>query len=146
MESKGFTEARRCACGNVRRATRALTQFYDHYLQPSGLRVTQLSLLLNIAWKEKTTAGELADILIMDQTTVTRNLASLKKHGYISIGRETTDARKKIVAITPEGRAALAAAMPLWEKAQACIVGGLGQGRYREFLKTLAEISALSRG
>jgi MarR family transcriptional regulator, organic hydroperoxide resistance regulator len=145
MDSPGFAKARRCACGNVRRTNRALTQFYDQHLKPSGLRATQFSLLLNISLHHGIMAGELGEILIMDQTTVTRNLEALRKLGYIDMARETSDARKKHITVTSKGAAVMNGAMPLWEGAQAVIEAGLGNDRFREFLKTLAQISELSK-
>lgn len=145
MEQAVLAGARRCVCGNIRRATRALTQFYDSHLKPSGLRVTQFSLLLNISLSSGTTVGELAELLLMDQTTVTRDVAALKKAGYIQIEKNDSDARKKSLSITREGDEALARAMPLWEAAQGHIETGMGRERLRELLKTLAEISSLTR-
>ena len=83
MERSAFSKGRRCACGNVRLASRAITQFYDRCLRPSGLRSTQFSLLLNIFLHDNISVGELADLLVMDQTTVSRNLEGLKEKQYI---------------------------------------------------------------
>ncbi|MDR3589100.1 MAG: MarR family winged helix-turn-helix transcriptional regulator [Negativicutes bacterium] len=145
MERAVLAGARRCACGNVRRTTRALTQFYDQQLKSSGLRVTQFSLLLNISLHEGITVGELARLLLMDQTTVTRDLTALKKAGYIEATRQDRDTRKKNLILSPAGSEVLAAAMPLWEKAQACVEDGLGRERYRELLRMLSEVAALTR-
>ena len=145
MERAVLARARRCACGNIRMTTRALTQFYDQRLKPGGLRVTQFSLLLNISLHEGITVGELAELLLMDQTTVTRDLAALKKAGYIETISQDRDTRRKNLIISRKGSEALAVAMPLWENAQARIEEGLGRERYREWLKILSEIASLTR-
>lgn len=145
METAAFAKARRCACGNIRRATRALTHFYDSQLRPSGLTAAQFSLLVNISLRESVTVGQLADLLLMDQTTVTRTTDHLRRAGYIIAARQHGDARKKHLTLTAAGRAALTAAMPLWEEAQARIEAGVGEERYRDLLKTLAHISALTK-
>jgi DNA-binding MarR family transcriptional regulator len=145
MERAVLARARRCACGNVRMTGRALTQFYDQQLKLSGLRVTQFSLLLNISLHEGISVSELAKLLLMDQTTVTRNLEALNQSGYIAITKQDRDARKKSLAISPKGTAALTAAMPLWENAQNRIETGLGPERYRELLKILSKVSSLTR-
>jgi DNA-binding MarR family transcriptional regulator len=145
MAALDYAHARRCACGNIRRTTRALTQLYDGYLLKCGLRVTQFSLLLNISLQAGLTVGELADRLIMDQTTVSRNLETLKRFGYVELTREGRDGRKRVLAITAAGAAKLAEAMPLWEEAQGRIESGLGADRLRELLKLLAMVSELSK-
>src|SRR5206468_2112465 len=116
---------RLCAAGNLRRTTRALTQLYDDMLQPSGLRITQFSLLVNIGRIEQATIGQLAELLIIDRTTLTRNLRVLEKDGLL----ETVDGgdqRTHTVRLTVKGERALAKALPLWEQAQARIVSGVG--------------------
>jgi DNA-binding MarR family transcriptional regulator len=134
---------RRCACGNLRRTTRAITQFYDQLLQPSGLRSTQFSLLLNISLHGNISVGELGAILLMDQTTVTRNIEVLRKQGYINITKEDDDARKKSITITENGAKKHVEAKPLWEKAQSRIEQGLGSERYRDFLEMLKDVAQL---
>lgn len=146
MECSDFSTARRCACGNVRRTTRALTQFYDDYMKPSGLRSNQFSILLNVHLNAGITVGGLAELLLMDQTTVTRNMAVLLKAGYIKMEKAGGDARKREFYISPAGLEKLKEAMPLWEMAQAHIVEKLGGDRFRDFLKTLSEISFITKG
>ncbi len=48
-DSETLAEAGRvCACFNFRKASRAVTQFFDVALQPSGLRSTQFVILVRI--------------------------------------------------------------------------------------------------
>ncbi|MHC1745888.1 MAG: MarR family winged helix-turn-helix transcriptional regulator [Negativicutes bacterium] len=143
MSCSDLSGVRRCACGNLRRTTRTITQFYDQFLQTSGLRSPQFSLLLNIALNENVSVGELGAILLMDQTTVTRNIEMLRKSGYVTIIKDPADARRKTISITESGADKLAEAMPLWDQAQSQIEKGLGPERYRDFLKTLKDITQL---
>ncbi len=132
-----------CACGNLRKTTRIITQFYDQHLQPTGLRSTQCSLLMHILAHENISVSELAANLLMDQTTVTRNLEILRKNGYIAVVKETEDARRKAIAITELGREKLGEALPFLEQAQAQIEQGLGAERFQEFLNTLLAIQQM---
>ncbi len=77
--------AETCACLNVRKAARAVTQLYDEVLQPSGLRATQFNLLVAIALAGEAPVTRLADALVMDRTTLTRNLKPLESQGLITI-------------------------------------------------------------
>ena len=110
-----------CTCFKLRSLARRVTQLYDHEMAPSGLKVTQYSLLahaLRGADGPAPTVSELADAMFTDRTTLTRNLRPLSEAGYIEVG-PGADARSKAVRVTAAGAAAFRAARPLWKAAQA---------------------------
>src|SRR6478752_7181852 len=106
-----------CACGRLRRATRALTQLYDDLMAPAGLRVTQFSLLRTLAREGPMRINALAAAQLLDRTALSRNLDPLVELGHVAIVRGQ-DARAREVAITRAGSAALRAAEPHWTRAQ----------------------------
>ena len=61
-----------CTCMRLRKASRRMSQFYDAALAPAGLRSTQFSMLAEIERRAQKppTIGELADVLVMDQSTI----------------------------------------------------------------------------
>ena len=120
------TASRVCACMSLRQATRAVTQFYDQTMQESELRVTQLALVRTLASLGPVSIGALAEKLVMDRTTLTRNLKPLLDKGFIAV-REGRDRRSREVELSERGRKALARAMPLWAEAQARFVEALGE-------------------
>jgi len=132
-----------CACGNLRKTTRTITQFYDKMLLPTGLRSTQCLLLMDISFNENISVSSLASILLMDQSTVTRNVELLRKGGYIDIKKEDRDCRKKCITITNKGLKTLEVAIPLLKRAQSKIEDGIGKERIEELLKTLKDIEKL---
>ncbi|MCB2293399.1 MarR family winged helix-turn-helix transcriptional regulator [Clostridium algoriphilum] len=132
-----------CTCGDLRKTTRTITQFYDKMLQPTGLRSTQCSLLLDIFFNENISVSNLGNILLMDQSTVTRNVELLRKSGYIDIKKEELDCRKKCISITHKGLKKLEEATPILKKAQSKIENGIGKERIEELLKTLKDIERL---
>ena len=125
-----------CTCFNLRKATRVVTQFFDQALQPSGLLVTQFTILVAIALSTPRTVNALAQSLAMDRTTLTRNLKPLEREGLIQI-QPGQDQRTRVISLTAQGQATLAAAFPLWEHAQADIVEKLGQTRWLTLLTHL---------
>ncbi len=135
---------RSCACYNLRRATRAVTRLYDDFLRPSGLRTTQVSLLMSAKLRGPVTLSKLASLTVTERTTLTRNLTVLEKKGFIRID-QGSDRRERQVALTGLGEEALLVVVPLWEKAQAHIEKGLGQDRLGGLLKNLSEIVLLAR-
>jgi DNA-binding MarR family transcriptional regulator len=125
-----------CACFNFRKASRAVTSFFDAKLQPSGLRSTQLVILIAVALSEAAALAQLARLLVMERSTLTRNLRPLEKQGLLRVV-SGSDRRTRLVELTPEGRSALAGALPLWEEAQGRFVHQLGTDRWNSLLSNL---------
>jgi DNA-binding MarR family transcriptional regulator len=113
---------------NLRQATRAVTAQFDAHLQPTGLRATQLNLLMAVETGAATTITDLAEILAMDRTTMTRNLKLLRDRGLVEPHR---------IALTVEGRRSAAIALPLWEQVQARFVASLGIQRWESLIDEL---------
>ena len=131
-----------CACFNSRKAARAVTRFYDRMLAPSGLKATQLTMLGAISISGTARMSELASLLALDKTTLTRNLRRLQADGLIAI-TTGADRRARVVELTHTGTDALERALPLWREAQRRMVEHMGQERWRRLVTDLAEIDAL---
>jgi DNA-binding MarR family transcriptional regulator len=132
---------RRCACANIRRVDRVITQFYDEILAPSGLSGPQFGLLATLADVGPTTINQLAEAMTIDRTTLTRNLELVIKQRLVQ-SQEGEDRRTRLVLLTKEGEQALRLAWPLWEEAQARIERTFGRERFDELLANLTEIMA----
>jgi DNA-binding MarR family transcriptional regulator len=132
-----------CACFNLRKVTRAVTQLYDEMLRPAGLRVTQFSLLVAVRLAGPVGVTRLAELTVMDRTTLTRNLELLQRQGLIEV-TAGADRRSRIVTLTAQGNAAIAQALPFWKKAQSHVVNSLGQERWAGMLTELGELVALT--
>ena len=74
-----------CACFNLRKASRVVTQHFDEILKPSGLLITQFTILVAIAMAKSGTINELAERLVMDRTTLTRNLKPMEREGWLKV-------------------------------------------------------------
>jgi DNA-binding MarR family transcriptional regulator len=117
--------AQQCTCLNLRRITRRVTQRFDEWLAPAGLRCTQFSLLGMLHAPDAVTVSALAEKLDIDRTTMTRNLQLLTDRHLVSIV-DGPDARSRAVMLTPQGRQTFARALPLWRKAQDEVNARLG--------------------
>ena len=122
-----------CAVMNFRQVARSVTARFDDQLRPVGLRATQLNLLMAIETSTAVTITDLAEILAMDRTTMTRNLMLLRQRKLVD---------SKTIALTAKGRRAAAAALPLWEKAQAEILDSLGKKRWAALLGELEAVKS----
>jgi DNA-binding MarR family transcriptional regulator len=127
----------RCTCFNLRKAARAVTQYYDDGLRPSGLRATQFSLLMVLRAAGPLRLTDLADQAVMDRTTLTRNLRLLERERLVRIAAGA-DARVREVSLTEAAGRRLDAALPLWERAHAEVTGRLGRSRQERLLADLS--------
>ena len=136
--------AKLCMCYNLRKTSRAITQFYDNMLEPSGLAITQFSLLVGLSIAENPTITKMANEMIIDRTTLTRNLSILQNHGLIKITASGNDKREKNIIITNKSKELLAKALPLWEKAQSTVVKKFGKKNCNDMLLDLSKIIKLT--
>src|SRR5256712_8166280 len=114
-----------CVCNTLRMVTRVVTQLYDDCLRPSGLGVTQFSILAAIARLGEASLKQLEDELAIDQTTLTRSLGLLERDGVIERASHP-DGRVKAMRLTAKGRRAFEAAWPMWAQAQGKVLRALG--------------------
>jgi len=118
-----------CLCFRARRVSRVLTRLYDDALRPLGLPATQLTVLNAVAMMSGTDGAamrELADVLAMDPTTLSRTLRPLQRADLLRVSRLDADRRVRVVHLTPKGERLIEAALPLWTQAHERIVAALG--------------------
>lgn len=133
-----------CACFNIRKAARAISQLYDDVLRPSGLRVTQFSILAVTRKLGPVTVTRLAEETVTDRTTLTRNLKLLAQQKLLRI-TPGKDRREREVALTDRGRLALAQAFPLWKDVQSRVANRLGHERFERLLSDLRATVGMAR-
>ena len=92
--------------------------FYDSMLAPTGLRVSQYSILVILREQRDLSVNELAKQMDLDRTTMGKNLRPLQRGGLIRVASHASDRRIRVIELTVKGAAALKAAAPLWRKAQ----------------------------
>jgi DNA-binding MarR family transcriptional regulator len=132
-----------CPLRHLRMATRVATQLYDEVLKPTGLKSTQVTLLVATTLLEPVTVTRLAEVLVMDRTTLTRNLKPLEREGLVRIA-PGDDQRTREVTLTSHGKEMVAQAVPQWEEAQARVVGELGEQWRQDLLESLSALVSLS--
>ncbi len=97
-----------CNCLALRQAARHVSQFYDQFLAPSGLRTTQYSILARLQRRGPMTINALAAELVMDRTTLGRNILPLQRDGLVAVGPGKSDRRRKELRLTDAGAARFA--------------------------------------
>lgn len=143
IDHKAREIASTCACFKLRKASRAVTQHYEAALKPCNLKATQFTLLVAIMLAGPVPIGTLAEELVMDRTTLTRNVELLVKDGLALIV-QGQDRRIKLLECTEKGRTTLAMAMPLWEEAQRTLVERLGKDNWKTLAQKLTAVTSIA--
>ncbi|MEM9725829.1 MAG: MarR family transcriptional regulator [Pseudomonadota bacterium] len=107
----------RCLALRTLSAARAVTRRYDAALRPTGLSITQFTLLVAIESLKPDAITSLAEVLCIERTALSRTLRPLEAKGLVERQEEAVG-RAKPIRVTAPGRRALAAAYPLWREAQ----------------------------
>ncbi|MGH2900937.1 MAG: MarR family winged helix-turn-helix transcriptional regulator [Solirubrobacteraceae bacterium] len=135
-----------CPCNKLRKGARGLTQLYENALAGSGLKITQLPVLIALAIGGDQPVTSLAAVVGLDRTTLTRNLRVLEQRGLVATRESDDDARVRIVSFTLEGSSVLSAALARWHVVQTEIERTFGQQRLQALydeLDALAEVAAV---
>lgn len=106
-----------CTCFRIRGAARRVTQIYSRHLAPTGLKISQFSVLGFIGAKGPISIGRLSELLATDRTTLTRNLRPLLASDLVERAQSGDKRRHELVA-TAAGRALFKRALPLWAQAE----------------------------
>jgi DNA-binding MarR family transcriptional regulator len=132
-----------CTCANLRKAARAVTQFYDRALRPSGLLVTQFTLLQALTLAQGSSQKQLAELLAMDSTTLTRTLGGLRRKGWVRAATGV-DRRQHRLSLTAAGRKEYKRVLPYWQSAQKRLRRALGETGWNRVVKGAVESAGVA--
>jgi DNA-binding MarR family transcriptional regulator len=134
-----------CNCSAARAAARHVTQYYDQFLAPTGLRISQFGILARLKRLGPLTISELAEKMAMDRTTLGRNILPLERDGLVDIAAAASDRRAKEIRLSPAGHERLEAARSGWQKAQAQFETNFGPTRAAELRALLRTVVAMEK-
>jgi DNA-binding MarR family transcriptional regulator len=142
MTGDSRPKAELCNCLALRQAARHVTRFYDRFMAPVGLRTTQFSILARLKRVGPMTINQLAAELVMDRTTLGRNVRPLERKGLVAVVTGSTDRRSKELRLTAAGASRLKAGAECWVQAQAGFEAAFGARRARELRVLLQAVTA----
>jgi DNA-binding MarR family transcriptional regulator len=131
-----------CACYNLRRASRVVTQVFDAHFEELGLKSTQYTVLAALMYESegRPTVTHLANALVLEQSSLSRNLAVLERQGLIRLAAGD-DKRERIVLLTRAGRTALTRGYPVWKAAQRAVAEALAPNELEAQLRSLRRLT-----
>ncbi len=119
--------ARGCIATRVGRLHRLVGRRFDEHLRPLGLSVAQMEILSALTLiAEPVKPSVLADILNMERSTMSRNLAAMEDRGWVTPKETSATGRSMTVVITELGSAILGSSEDAWSDAQAELVEAMG--------------------
>jgi DNA-binding MarR family transcriptional regulator len=132
-----------CITAALRAAARRLTLLYDEVMAPTGLRLTQFSLLAELERRDAfpPTVGELAEIMTMERSALGQTLKPLERDGLIGLTRDEQDGRRRPVRLTAAGREAVVVTRPYWKEAHRRFGGFFGEPEMADLRATLRDIA-----
>lgn len=133
-----------CACANLRRAARLVTQLYSHEMG-GGLEPPQFALLSALARTRAAGQSTLGRVLGLDKTTLSRNLKLLLRNGWIE-SAPSTDRRERGYRLTSEGDRLLAATQPGWQRAQQRLRDVLPPGEWERMQSVFSRVAEAAEG
>ena len=125
----------------VRQAARHVTAFYDRFMAPYGLRSTQFSILSMLRRAGPLSINALAAELVMDRTTMGRNIRPLQRAGLVTAGVGKDDRRSRQLQLTERGLARVNETRKGWTRAQASFEAAFGKARAGELRALLRAVS-----
>jgi DNA-binding MarR family transcriptional regulator len=131
-----------CNCLAIRQAARHVTQFYDQLFAPVGLRATQFAILTRLRRQGPMTINALAVLLVMDRTTLGRNILPLQRDGLIAVIASASDRRRRELRLTDAGLAKHEAALESWSVAQQQFEAVFGTERAATLRRLLRDVVA----
>ncbi|WP_162655807.1 MarR family winged helix-turn-helix transcriptional regulator [Tuwongella immobilis] len=95
---------------------RLLTKLYDDALRPFGLRVSQSNILVALEHHGPIRGIDLARILRLDASTLSRDLERLIAKQWVCASRGS--GRSQYLEVTPLGKSLIEQTAPAWSRAQ----------------------------
>lgn len=131
-----------CNCLAIRQAARQITQLYDRHMAATGLTTSQYSILAKLSRLGPLSINALAAQMVMDRTTTGRAIQPLERDKLVAV-EAGSDARTKLVRLTPAGAKRLKAAAPRWREAQQEFERDYGSDEAAALRTALARVSTI---
>jgi DNA-binding MarR family transcriptional regulator len=144
FESLKLTECLDCVCYEIRKTARFVINYYDAALRDADLKSNQFLILVAVAYLKSPNFTKLADFVGIDQSTLARNLVTVKKQKLVSV-KPGKNRREKLISLTKKGEQKIEKSFPLWKKAHGRLVGGIGAARWSEIQNELHGVVGLTK-
>ncbi len=116
-----------CLNAKLRRLHRLLNGVYQARIRPYGLRGSMLSILFIIGKSPRVLQKDLSERLVLDESTISRDIGRLMKEGWVGRRASKDDGRSYDLFVTDSGYQLLEEVTPVWIELQQSVERLLGQ-------------------
>ena len=132
-----------CYSINLKRATNAVSKYYDKQLKNIGLTISQFSLLNDLHRLGRCSKSALAIEANLEKSTISRNLKLLEEKGLIH-DLSQQGRRNSQIELTAEGRKLINDGYVFWNAAQKHLEERIGREQLQELNQVLSELENIS--
>lgn len=137
---------RTCLCQRIQRAGRIVGRRFDEAFRSLGINNWQFSVLVALRQLRAPTMGEVAEVLGMDRTTLTKNLKPLARRGLLRVAADEHDARARRITLTAAGEEILASAGEGWHRAQQAVTRDMPAEELAQLTASLERFQPVGKG
>jgi DNA-binding MarR family transcriptional regulator len=117
-----------CTANKTRQLARKVMAHFEDSIASLGIKGTQFALLGCVLRDGPIKPGDLAKVMALSASTLSRNVQPLIVQGWLTMG-EGSDARSRLLSITPEGKKLWVQAGKRWQAAQVALGEQMGVAR-----------------
>ncbi|RMG33998.1 MAG: MarR family transcriptional regulator [Methanobacteriota archaeon] len=111
-----------CIGARLRRLSRIVDNYYRNALSGFGITEKQMTILFFLSEMGRVEQGKIGRFLVLDKSTVSRNVKLLEKQGLI----QKSGQYRPAIELTQKGRGLVQKLIPIWEKTMDELVAKLG--------------------
>ncbi|HVE10210.1 MAG TPA: MarR family transcriptional regulator [Paraburkholderia sp.] len=131
-----------CNCFALRQAARYVTQIYERHLGQVGLTAAQFTIMAKLARKPDQSMLDLADLMVMERTTLVRALKPLQRDGLVVSEPSEHDGRTFLFSLSDAGQRVFEQAAAAWRAAQDEFEAKFGRARAKALRSELFNLTA----
>jgi DNA-binding MarR family transcriptional regulator len=117
LQAKATLIVEECVAVRLRLLTRAVTKIYNQALRPHGLTISQMNILVAVAYLGQAKQQDICQALHLEKSTLSRDLTRMRAQGWVTEA-PGDDPRATILSATTAGKKLLEKAFPAWRQAQ----------------------------
>ena len=127
----------------LNRAAHLIAGEFHRVVIANGFTISEWRILAGLAEGEARNIGELSEITLLKQPTVTRVVARMEARGQVKRVAHATDRRVTLIQITAAGAKLLRALMDLALEHERRVLEPFGERRSKELKQTLSKLIEL---
>ncbi len=124
------------------RASHLISSEFHAVVEASGLSLMEWRVMASLSGKTVLSVGELADIVLAKQPTVTKLVGRMAEAGWVTRSDAPDDKRQSLVSLTPAGRRKVKPLLAQAQAHEAQVMADMGTTEVAQLKRTLERLIA----